>query len=330
MNLIVLLGDYKVFWLLFLALVMVVGYFIRRRDKQVLNSKVKAFEENKQKLIKLEEDLKESNAKNKALNEELGAIKQRLNIVAGQQPKSENGGGLQEDDSNNRLDEISNSETQRLVDSTIGQVNQGGIVEPPKKSLKFEALMSDNLQIVEGIGPKMESVLKENGVINWLVLSEQKKEDLRGILELYGNKYKIIDPDSWAEQASYAATGSWSQLVSMQKGLDAGKYIGQGETTAKVEKVMVKLGIIKEYRQDDFKAIEGIGPKIAELLNREGINTWQELAMTELRSLQNILDKAGKRYQLSDPRTWPKQAALAAEGRYDELSDYQELLKGGV
>ena len=202
--------------------------------------------------------------------------------------------------------------------------------ETPKRASKFEALKHDDLQIVEGIGPKMEAVLKENGVQAWDQLGNQTKESLREILEKYGNKYKIIDPDSWPEQASFAAHGKWSQLVRMQKGLDVGRGALMGDTPAKIEKVMIKLGIIKEYKQDDLKAIEGIGPKIAELLNVHGINSWKDLANTTVNALQNILDKAGKRYQLADPATWPKQAELADAGKFDELSDYQEYLQGGI
>lgn len=199
-----------------------------------------------------------------------------------------------------------------------------------QRKSKFDALPGANLQIIEGIGPKMESVLKENNISNWQALSETSLDELRNILESYGKKYKIIDPASWSEQAKLAADGSWSQLVNMQKGLDGG-LASQNElnTRAKVEKQMIKLGIIKEYKQDDLKGLEGIGPKIDELLAAEGIDTWEKLSMTEVSKLQAILDKAGKRFQLSDPTTWPKQAALASEGRFDELSDYQDILMGG-
>jgi large subunit ribosomal protein L27 len=85
----------------------------------------------------------------------------------------------------------------------------------------------------------------------------------------------------------------------------------------------------KKITADDLKVIEGIGPKIAQLFNDAGINTWQELADAEVDKLNAILAEAGSRYQMHDPTTWPKQAALAAAGQWEELEKYQDELKGG-
>lgn len=85
----------------------------------------------------------------------------------------------------------------------------------------------------------------------------------------------------------------------------------------------------KKVKVDDLKVIEGIGPKIAQLFNDAGINTWQELADAEVDKLNAILAEAGSRYQMHDPTTWPKQAALAAAGQWEELEKYQDELKGG-
>lgn len=80
---------------------------------------------------------------------------------------------------------------------------------------------------------------------------------------------------------------------------------------------------------DDLKIIEGIGPKIAELLNADGINTFEELANAEISKIQTVLDNAGSRYRMHDPSTWPQQARLAFDGKMDELKVLQDSLKGG-
>lgn len=194
----------------------------------------------------------------------------------------------------------------------------------------YAKLKNDNLQIVEGIGPKMESVLHENGVMTWSDLAGKSEDDLRNILSKYGDKYRIIDPSSWSAQASKAGAGDWPGLISLQKSLDGGRGdTGNNSTDSKLEKLMMKMGLLKRYKQDDLKAVEGIGPKIAELLKKGGINTWRELANTEVAKIQGILDDAGSRYQLADPGTWPKQAELAADGKWDELQEYQDFLDGG-
>lgn len=85
----------------------------------------------------------------------------------------------------------------------------------------------------------------------------------------------------------------------------------------------------KAPKLDDLKIIEGVGPKIETLLKEGGINTWAELAEASVDRLKEILDAAGPRYQIHDPSSWPAQAKFAAEGKWDELKEYQEMLIGG-
>ena len=78
---------------------------------------------------------------------------------------------------------------------------------------------------------------------------------------------------------------------------------------------------------DDLKKIEGIGPKIAETLSAAGISTFAELAKTDSAKISEIIaDVRGN--HVTD--TWPKQAQLAADGKWDELQKWQDELDGGV
>jgi large subunit ribosomal protein L21 len=81
---------------------------------------------------------------------------------------------------------------------------------------------------------------------------------------------------------------------------------------------------------DDLKKIEGVGPKIAELINNAGIATYAELAATSVEKLNEILAEAGSAYATHNPETWPTQAQLAADGKWDELKELQDRLDGGV
>lgn len=80
---------------------------------------------------------------------------------------------------------------------------------------------------------------------------------------------------------------------------------------------------------DDLTRIEGIGPKIAELLHGADINTFAELAATDADKLKEVLHDAGSRFAAHDPTTWPQQAKLAADGDFDGLNELQDHLKGG-
>jgi predicted flap endonuclease-1-like 5' DNA nuclease len=78
---------------------------------------------------------------------------------------------------------------------------------------------------------------------------------------------------------------------------------------------------------DDLTLIEGIGPKINELLHKAGITTFPKLSATPVAQLRQILNDAHLR--IADPGTWPEQAALAAAQKWDALKQLQDSLKGG-
>jgi predicted flap endonuclease-1-like 5' DNA nuclease len=82
-------------------------------------------------------------------------------------------------------------------------------------------------------------------------------------------------------------------------------------------------------KRDDLKRIEGIGPKIEKMLNDDLIYTWADLAEAPVERLKATLRKGGDRYKMHDPKSWPDQAKLAAEGRWEELEELQDILDGG-
>jgi predicted flap endonuclease-1-like 5' DNA nuclease len=83
-------------------------------------------------------------------------------------------------------------------------------------------------------------------------------------------------------------------------------------------------------KTDNLKLIEGIGPKIEMLLNANGISTFSQLADSRPEHLNMLLQNAGKHFQVHEANTWPKQAQLARDGKWNELSELQERLDGGV
>ena len=83
-------------------------------------------------------------------------------------------------------------------------------------------------------------------------------------------------------------------------------------------------------KADDLKKIEGIGPKIAEIFNNAGINTFAELASAKNDKLKEILAAAGSRYASKNPDSWSKQAKMAADGKWDELKAWQDANDHGV
>jgi predicted flap endonuclease-1-like 5' DNA nuclease len=79
----------------------------------------------------------------------------------------------------------------------------------------------------------------------------------------------------------------------------------------------------------DIEIVDGIGPRIAELLRARGLGSFGALAQASPGSLREILDSNGPAYRIADPSTWPEQARLAADGRWDDLKSLQDTLNAG-
>lgn len=82
-----------------------------------------------------------------------------------------------------------------------------------------------------------------------------------------------------------------------------------------------------QIQPDDLVIIEGIGPKVAKVLNEAGIHSFADLAGANAADLQRTLDAAG--LQMMNPEGWIEQAKLAARGDMDGLKKLQDELKGG-
>jgi large subunit ribosomal protein L17 len=78
---------------------------------------------------------------------------------------------------------------------------------------------------------------------------------------------------------------------------------------------------------DDLVIIEGIGPKIASVLNLAGITSFAQLASMSVQEITDIVHAGGVR--LFDAQSWPEQARLAANGDQAGLQALQDSLKGG-
>lgn len=81
--------------------------------------------------------------------------------------------------------------------------------------------------------------------------------------------------------------------------------------------------------KEDLTKIEGIGKKIEALLYKHNIYNHKQLSKTTIANLKSILEAAGNKYSMHNPGSWPKQAKLAAAGKWDELEALQKQLKAG-
>jgi len=96
------------------------------------------------------------------------------------------------------------------------------------------------------------------------------------------------------------------------------------ELKERTEEVIKK----SEDKEDDLKLIEGIGPKVSQILKEHGIKTFKDLSKKDPEDIKKLLESKGIR-GIVDPTTWPEQAKLAAEDKWEELKKLQKELKGG-
>jgi LPXTG-motif cell wall-anchored protein len=83
----------------------------------------------------------------------------------------------------------------------------------------------------------------------------------------------------------------------------------------------------EEKAAEDLTRIEGIGPKVARVLNEAGITTFEDLARSDPLHVQKILNEAG--LQMMNPEGWIEQPALAAKGDWEAMEQLQSQLRGG-
>jgi cell division initiation protein len=79
----------------------------------------------------------------------------------------------------------------------------------------------------------------------------------------------------------------------------------------------------------NLEIIEGIGPKIKEVLNNARVITFRDLATTPIYRIKDILDAAGSQFSAHDPSTWVEQALLAENGQWEQLEDLRSYLVAG-
>ena len=80
-----------------------------------------------------------------------------------------------------------------------------------------------DLQLVEGIGPKIAALLVEHGINDLGQLAETPVARLREVLAGAGRRFRLAEPDTWPRQAALAAAGEWAALTQLQTQLKAGR-----------------------------------------------------------------------------------------------------------
>ncbi|MGK0270325.1 MAG: putative flap endonuclease-1-like 5' DNA nuclease [Cocleimonas sp.] len=244
------------------------------------------------------------------------------------------------------------------LESQVNVLQQGPKIDlMAAKAAGFRLKNDNDLTAIEGIGPKINDLIQADGVTSFRQLADTPVSSIQTVLDKAGSSYKIANPGTWPDQANLAANNSWPALRALQDVLVGGVYpdasakpikssatknkpatvkkvsTAKKEVTAvTVDKAAAKTAgfrVKNKEGRDDFTVIEGIGPKINDLIHDAGIHTYSELGRTLVENIQEILDDAGPRYTLAKPGTWPAQADMAAANKWEALKAWQDELDGG-
>jgi len=217
------------------------------------------------------------------------------------------------------------------------------------KSAGISIKDESDLTAIEGIGPKISELLQTGGIKNLKDLAEADTNHIQQILNKGGSQYQMANPGTWSDQANFACSNRWPALKALQDVLDGGVYPDASANTSNVAKikqlerdvatweqgptidiVAAKAAGISIAKENDFTAIEGIGPQINVLIHAAGIHSFKALSDAEPSRIQEILDAAGSNFKMANPGTWPDQANLACNNRWPALKALQDILDGGV
>jgi predicted flap endonuclease-1-like 5' DNA nuclease len=202
---------------------------------------------------------------------------------------------------NMKLTEVPPAKTAAAMTERVNAEN-GNL---PDKTPVQATELKDDLKLIKGIGAVLESKLNQLGIFNFSQIMAFDEETAEKINEAIGFFPGRILRDDWIGQAA--------RLYQVKE---------ENPDALHPKAIFPK-------NPNDLKIVEGIGPKIESILKNAGLNTLHDLAESKEDKLREILSNAGDAYRIHDPSSWPVQAALAAEGDWDKLKDYQDHLLGG-
>ncbi len=220
-----------------------------------------------------------------------------------------------------------------LVSRLFGRTEVHEVAAPPPAKAPLTAAPAarvDDLVVIEGIGPKIAQLLRRNGIDSFDALARADVGSLWAILEKGGPRFKLANPGTWPAQALYCVRGDWDGLKRWQDELYAGvALLADVPADVVIDVAAAKAAGFDLQGPDDLEVVEGIGPKIAQLLRQHGVTTFLQLASSAPSEIAAILEKGGPNFRVASPGTWPEQAGYCVRNDWPGLKQLQDRLTAG-
>ena len=167
----------------------------------------------------------------------------------------------------------------------------------------------DDLTQLVGIGPKASDALIAAGITTYAALAETNEPQLRHAL----HEADMVPPGNvatWPMQATYAVKGDWQGLMKHNE-----------RAMEKAKPAAARTATAVATPADDLTQINGIGPRMASILNDAGITTFAQLEHANSGDLRQAVAIGGA-LPPSSLDSWPTQASYASRGDWSGLATY--------
>ncbi len=184
--------------------------------------------------------------------------------------------------------------------------------KPAKKGKTKAVKGGDDLTKVKGVGDIVADMLKANGITTYADMAATSFERYKELLKANGMS-KFRNPSTWAAQAATLDEASVEQpkkAAATSSGPEVKKKVAANDlvATPKVKQMPAPVSKKSSGANDDLSKIKGIGDKVIEVLNKNGIKSYADVAATSVERFNEILE-ANKMSRFRDPSGWAEQAA---------------------
>lgn len=109
------------------------------------------------------------------------------------------------------------------VKATTAKTTATKIAKAPVAKKTTAKKKSFDFTLIEGVGPKINTLLINGGFKTFADLAKAKPDSIKEILDAAGSKFQMHDPTTWPAQAKLAAAEKWEELTKLQDELKGGK-----------------------------------------------------------------------------------------------------------
>jgi predicted flap endonuclease-1-like 5' DNA nuclease len=166
---------------------------------------------------------------------------------------------------------------------------------------------ADDLEVIKGIGPKLNGVLNGLGVTTFAQIANWTAGDVDKVDDHLGAFKDRIGQEEWIPQAKLLAAGNhgeWQRI-----------YGAAGAAVAAGAAALTAIGIPAAVGDpDDLLQVKGIGPKLNDLLVGLGVRRFDQIAAWTASDVDKVDEHLGAFKGRIERDMWIEQGGLLARG----------------